>query len=729
MILQKDTKIFFFLNAILSSFLLFTLELIFSKLLLFNFGGVYTVWAGAIVFFQIILLIGYIFSYQIIYFLKYIKIRYLFLFLLLLSLFFLPNTEILSINIFNQAPFIFKLFILLLLSVGLVSFILSTSTIILHKLLSANKLNQNKSIISLYGFSNIGAFLGLFLYVFVLEYYFDVQSLLHYWKVCYIIFILIQICLIYRFSSKSSQEISDQTNEVISKKTKLIWIFYSAAAVILYLSITNVITYDILPIPLLWILPLSIYLASFVFIFKKNPWYPNIIKNNIHTIFSLYLIYYFIINKNVNIPIIFKLIFIIPIFILLLIVIQNSLIDHRPNSIKNVPIFYTLIALGGAIGGIIISWIVPIVFNSSVEILFPILILCITPLLTKLNNKPKIINVILSFTPLFLFLFVPAFFKINRLFFVLVIFYILPKVYFRLKTEHIYILISIILLMIFEKQIDLNWLNRQSITRYRNYYGIYSITRQNGLKYLFNGNTIHGAQNLNQKKQSIPLTYYHVNAPIGKILSSDKFDFKNVAFVGLGAGSLASYQKQSQSFDFIDIDPDVFKIALNDFNYLNQNSFKKRFFIDDGRKAISSSKSNYYDLIVLDAFSGDSVPIHLLTTEAIKTYLNHLTEKGLIIFHISNNFLDLKRVLYKNAKSINSYSCYNYNITSKNESTYGFFSSRWFAITKNKDTYSLLESTVGCKNIKILDNGVTRPWTDQYSSPLSIFKLFNNNIE
>lgn len=721
---HKITTIIIYFNCILSSFLLFVLELFIGKQLLSSFGGVYSVWAGAITFFQIILFLGYVFSYQLIQSLSQQKIKYLLIALLFFSLLFLPNLKILDLSFLNLFPFIVKIIFSLFLSIGIVSFILSTSTILLHATLSEHQIDRHKSIISLYGISNIGAFLGLFFYVFFLEYYFDIQTLLNYWKFCFLLYLTLQIYLIYSTTFKMKNQIINTIQEIVTKKTKLVWILYSAGAVLLYLSVTNIITYEILPMPLLWTLPLAIYLLTFILVFNKNPWYPNIIKNNTHLIYSCYILYYFLINKNGFISAQIKFIFILIIFFALLIIIQNALILHQPKNMNHIPMFYIFIALGGTIGGIILSWIIPLIFPSFIEILLPLFIVLCAEIVISFKKNMKLLDIFIISIPVLLFLFFPYFIKIHKLFIAIGIFFILSKIFLKLKTKPFLLVILVVLLILFEKPIISTWFNQFNTITHRNYYGIYTITNQNDQKLLYNGSIIHGIQNINKIYQSIPLSYYHIYTPIGKLLSTNSLLFKNVAFIGVGTGSLAAYQQPFQTFDFIDIDPDVYTIAKNYFSFLNNNQYVKRYFVGDGRKILSSFKKNSYDLIVLDAFSGDSVPIHLLTTEAINLYFEHLTENGTIIFHTSNKFLDLKHVLYKNSQYLKIYSCSSYNSATKNNRNKGYFSSKWFAITKSNKTNKILHEIIHCENEKnLINNKINRPWTDQYSSLLSIFKM------
>jgi spermidine synthase len=268
----------------------------------------------------------------------------------------------------------------------------------------------------------------------------------------------------------------------------------------------------------------------------------------------------------------------------------------------------------------------------------------------------------------------------------------------------------------------------KTIRSYRNYYGIYRITVNGAVLQLINGNTLHGVQYL--KADSVarqePLSYYHRGTPVGKLLRGNYLATKRIGIVGLGAGTISAYGKTGEEMDFFELDPDL-AVFVNIFDYLKNSRAKVNYYYDDARLGINKTPRGHYDMLIVDAFSGDSIPVHLLTTDAIQEYRSHLKDKGVILFHISNRYLDLAPVMFKNAEAVGAFALLGWN----EAQSPARLASRWVVITwdKNiKETLVLkLEWKESPKDYKTL---VSRPWTDKYSNVISILNpaLFVDSI-
>ncbi|MCK5493489.1 MAG: hypothetical protein KAJ14_10305, partial [Candidatus Omnitrophica bacterium] len=189
----------------------------------------------------------------------------------------------------------------------------------------------------------------------------------------------------------------------------------------------------------------------------------------------------------------------------------------------------------------------------------------------------------------------------------------------------------------------------------------------------------------------------------------------------LGTGTQAIYGKEDQTIDYFELDKDMYKIANEYFTYLKNSKSKINYIFGDARISLQKISDKYYDLLIIDAFSGDSVPVHLLTTEAIKEYLRCTTDEGIIMLHISNRYITLTPVMFSNAQALNLYGCVNLPMVWKG---LGFSSSEWFTLTKNKEQYEQLKTKFEWRNeeeAKITKN--ERPWSDSYSNIISILKF------
>lgn len=225
------------------------------------------------------------------------------------------------------------------------------------------------------------------------------------------------------------------------------------------------------------------------------------------------------------------------------------------------------------------------------------------------------------------------------------------------------------------------------------------------------GTTTHGAQILDPANKRLPLTYYHPGSPIGGVLNERALPMQRVALMGLGAGSLAAYAREGDEWDYLEIDPMVGHIAQNYFSFLKDSRGKVGIIYGDARVSLRKQPEQEYDAIVLDVFSSDAVPVHLLTVEALREYDRALKPGGVIIFHISNRFLDLLPVIYANGVELGWYFSFKLNA----ENVHPIKSaSIWTALTRYPETQNVLvknkEWLTGKMEEKI------RPWTDQYSS-------------
>ena len=237
---------------------------------------------------------------------------------------------------------------------------------------------------------------------------------------------------------------------------------------------------------------------------------------------------------------------------------------------------------------------------------------------------------------------------------------------------------------------------------------------------LINGTTIHGVQFQNKTKENRPLAYYHRLTPIGTLLSSPlSLNFKNIGVIGLGTGGLSSYAKIGQEIDYFEIDPDVHWIAKNLFTFIKNSKGKVKIIYGDARIAIKGIPAKRYDILVVDAFSGDAIPVHLLTTEAISEYRKHLKNSGIILFHISNRYLDFIPVLFSNANYLNVNACYKNNKPGKDD----LYATSWFALTWDSKVYKKLITKFKWVGYNSREVSLIRPWTDKYSDELAIMRL------
>lgn len=711
------------LNSVVffSAFLLFQIELIISKTLLFKFGGGYTVWGAALVFFQGTLLLGYLYSHFVIQKLGISRYRYFHLGLLFLTLLFFPGRPLPAISSQYQIPMVINIFWQLMRSIGLAFFFLSTISIIFQSWLAESELAENRNPYALYAVSNLGSFAGLLTYPVFFEALFGLATQLNTWRIIYFVVFGLNLVVFKLISVRDEdKETTPRLNE-IDVKQKVYWFLLSSVGVIMLLSVTNIITYEITPVPLLWVIPLCIYLISFVLNFKKSPWCPAWIKEKFYVTTAFGIILFFWTQRRI-LPVTLEFIFLCAVLFIVCMFCQSELNRAKPADSHNLTIFYLMISTGGFVGGFLVSWIIPLVSAPTIEYLLGLFFVYCALII---NEKKIEINFYIIRLIVYLIVFLilwPMVFKVYSVFGIIVMAVIFKSVYSEFKTKPFAIGLSLFFILCLSSLLDLMWASQIYIYKHRNYYGIYEIYDKRGKRILLNGTTIHGAQYLIEKKEMEPLTYYNRATPVGQVITSELFNFKRIGVIGLGAGTLAAYGNAERVIDFFELDPDVFRIANKYFTYLKKSSAKINYVFGDARVSMLKTPNKTYNLLVVDAFSGDSVPVHLLTTEAITEYFRCVSDEGIVLFHISNRYVDLAPVLFSNAKVLNLYACIDSNPKSKDNDD--AFASVWVAFTREANVFEKLTSQLKWhKHDSKRPIRYIRPWTDQYSNVLTVLRV------
>ncbi|MFI5205785.1 MAG: hypothetical protein ACHQVK_02500, partial [Candidatus Paceibacterales bacterium] len=362
----------------LSAFLMFQIELIIAKLFLPNYGGSYLVWGACIVFFQAVLLAGYVFAHA---FLQrfgtslYLKIH---LCLLFIPFLFFPLRDFHLSFARAPLPLVFDIFWRLMATIGPVFFILSTMSLVTQSWLSSSHLKERHNPYGLYAVSNSGSFAALLTYPFVFEQYLTNTEQLQIWRVLYLILVFGN-CLAWAMIKTERRRTAEGGISAIgpvSRRQLLRWLVLGAAGVAMFLSVTNIITYEVAPVPLLWVIPLGIYLMAFILNFKKNPWCPSWIVRYIGPMIGIQAMMYFL-----SLKLFLPALLVIPLLCVFLfftcMYTQNQLILSKPLTSGRMTLFYVMISLGGFLGGILTSWVIPLISDSLVEYLMGLLLVSI----------------------------------------------------------------------------------------------------------------------------------------------------------------------------------------------------------------------------------------------------------------------------------------------------------------------------------------------------------------
>ncbi len=508
---------------------------------------------------------------------------------------------------------------------------------------------------------------------------------------------------------------------------RLHWLLLAVAPSSLMLSVTGYLTTDIAAIPLLWIIPLALYLLTFAIVFARRPLlsHPFLARWQPMAVLVLMLL----LLREATEPLLLVLALHVLGFFWLALVCHGELARTRPAT-AHLTEFYLWLAIGGALGGVFNALIAPQMFTSYAE--YPLMIAVAALLKPSLNGfasttgeeslrRAKIVDCL---APLALALVTAGLIFISRWQGLdstinVAVVYATPLVLcYALQRRPIRFGLCVAAVFL-ASALDPG-VHGPATYRARSFFGVHRVTMHDGMRRLVHGNTVHGQQFLQLEKRREPLTYYHRTGPIGKLMAALRGDprLERVGLVGLGAGSLAAYAKRGQHWTFFEIDPVVKHIAVDSGLFTFIPDARKRgadidIVLGDARLTLEQSDAKF-GLLVIDAFGSDAIPWHLLTREALELDRTRLQDNGILAFHISNRFLDLEPVLANQAEELHwqcevSQDPTTGGIPGKHASTWLFLAASG-ALPKNLDT------TPGR-----IDPNV-RPWTDDYSNLLDVIR-------
>jgi len=724
----------------LSALLLFVVEPMFAKMALPALGGSPAVWSVAMVFFQTVMLLGYIYAHVLT---KVLPVRIgalVHIDLLGLAFLFLPVG--LRAGEASQDNPAFWLIGVFGFSVGLPFFALSAQGPLLQAWFARSDHPCAKDPYFLYAASNIGSFAALVAYPFVIEPLFGLSAQATTWTIGFVVMAGLVAAAGFatcatptRDDESSSTTVTAIPTPRIAPMTFLKWVGLSLVPSGLMVSVTAHISTDIAATPLLWVIPLGLYLLSFVWTFRTRPLISDKVLNLLLPVTATMVLMTMLLNfDSFVIAIIIHLAF----FFISALVSQRLLYQLRPDA-SQLTVFYMGISLGGALGGLFAGLIASFLFSSILE--YPLLIaatlFCRSGLLNLLRETP---------TREFARILVIAAAGVMAEVFVSLTFdkpgiarYIVTIVFAALilldwRKPQITAIIGVMIvahLAIFQQF----FATGESL---RSFFGVSVIdTIMNGqFRILRHGTTLHGAERIRNANGSspyvgrpLPTTYYHPDGPIAQAIAAarDVNDGLNLSVIGLGAGSIACLTRDGESLIFYEIDPVVIKIATdpNRFRFLSDCTPNAKIVLGDGRLTLGNQEANS-DAIVVDAFSSDAIPVHLLTREAFALYLTKLSDRGIIVLHISNNMMDLREVIARTAADLglSTYVRKDFPATAPSDMR----SASIVAVLTRDPAHlgSLLKD--GTIWEKIDPNMASSPWTDDYSTilPAIVAKMFKH---
>ncbi|WP_348264507.1 fused MFS/spermidine synthase [Telmatobacter sp. DSM 110680] len=736
--------VLFSISVFLSAALLFLVEPMVAKMLLPLLGGSPAVWNTCLVFFQAFLLAGYAYAHAATKWFKWRVVLTIQCALLLLPALIgvlplhLPHGSAPPTQA-NPIPWILSA---LAVSVGIPFFALSSCTPMLQRWFATSRSNQAKDPYFLYAASNAGSIVGLLAYPFLLEPMLTLGSQGRLWSIGYVTLTAAGLtCAVTCWNPPTpipgeQHEDAEQKHE-ISMRTRFRWIALAFVPSSLMLGVTTAITTDVPAIPLFWMIPLALYLLSFVFVFARRQFIsPTIFDQRLPILILCGLVPGMLQSK---LPLLAMLILYSILLFSVAMVCHGELAATRPPAYKLTE-FYLLISVGGVLGGVFNSIIAPIAFHSVVE--FPIALICAALLRRPLHQSsldtseetrarrldwllPLALGI--GMTAAFLIpraggmhLPVAAYFLIFGVAMACCLFFAQRRpIRFGLGAAAAF-LASQFYVGPYGHILDME----------RSFFGVYRVADDPTGRFrdLLHGATLHGMQSLDPAKSRIPLAYYTAGGPAGQIAralydnSSDDW-----AIVGLGAGAMACLAQPGQNLTYYEIDPLVAHIAANPryFTFLRDCAPHATIVMGDARLKLTQARNGQYRMIALDAFSGDSIPMHLVTREALRLYLSKLAPGGLIAFHITNQHLDLAPVLANLAQDASLIAWIEDDSTlTEQQASEGKLGSRWVVMARSTDDLAHLVASADslASWVPLETRSDARLWTDDYSNLLTVIR-------
>lgn len=572
----------------------------------------------------------------------------------------------------------------------------------------------------LYGASNIGSLIGLMAYPLLLEPMLPLAAQAASWSIGYGVLAALLIAsgwIAFSTGGGAAPAVAVSASTAAPKAEAKIWrqrLWWLACAFVpssLLVGVTTHISTDIASVPFLWVAPLVLYIGSFIIVFAKRP---PVKQAQLNRMLPIGVAIAALGLSSISSPalLIALTMHLLTLFLAALLC-HGAMADDRPEA-KRLTEFYLIMSLGGVLGGAFNALLAPVLFNSVIE--YPLMLLAVLllrPNLRWMGKGRTRVWSIAAMTALCAAILLRMSFGTDAN----------TQVVYRLL--HLFAVGSIVLaansklgpVIATACAFGVSALGNATGIGIsdRSFFGVVKIVDQGEFRILFHGTTSHGSQFLSPEKALQPTTYYAPQTPIGQVFSTHEQP-GNVGVVGLGTGSVACYAQPGQTYDYYEIDPLVAKYASDPayFTYLSECTPNAEIILGDGRLNLAAEPESKYDLLLIDAFSSDSIPTHLLTVEAVDLYLSRVSEDGLLVVHISNRHLDLSRIVARIANRLGVPAYYQYFSPGEDGvQPLAAAASQVVVFGRSETALSAIKSD---PRWSLLESDGKRAWSDDYSN-------------
>jgi hypothetical protein len=720
----------FAITLFVSSALMFLVEPMIAKMVLPTLGGTAMIWNTCVVFFQSVLVAGYAYSWVLSRWFDVRRQALLHTIVLALPLLVLPFAVHFGTAPPEGSNPVLWLLLLLASTIGLPFFSLSTSSVLQHWFSRTGHVERGDPYF-LYAINNVGSLCALLAYPTIVEPSLRLAGQSRLWAGGYAIFVAAAgACafVVWRGRSVAGPEeaptiVDRAPSSPPTWARRLKWVASAAVPSSLMLAVTSYLSTDLAPVPLLWVVPLALYLLTFVLAFSRSGARYRTLADRLLPLTVIPIALFMLAEGG---P---PLVVLVPLHLLALVaaglVCHGALVADRPE-VSHLTEFYFWIALGGVVGGLFNTLIAPVAFRSIVEYPLALVLACFLRPSVVGHKAHRSFSIKELAVPAGVGLIASAIFLVmgrlgnsERL---LITALGLPA-FLSFRQSRRPVRFALCLIAFFLAGVWHTHEYGHILFEDRTFFGVYKVVQSadGRLNTLLHGTTIHGTQALAEEHRREPLRYFHRTGPIGQAFSQLPVSARtpNVAVAGLGIGSLAAYARSGQYWTFFEIDPALELIARNTrfFTYLHDCGERCQVVTGDARLSLARTHSPQFGIIVLDAFTSDAIPVHLLTSEALDLYLSRLTPDGVLAFNVSNTHVAVAPVLARLATTHGLVAIDQFDRV-RGELVDGKSSSEWILMARHRDDLKPLVDDPRWHVPRLSSS--TPLWTDDYTNLLAV---------
>ena len=700
----------FYAVVALSAFLLFLVQPLIAKQILPWFGGSSAVWTTCMLFFQGALLLGYAYSDVTPRALGTKRQPLLHIVVALLALLVLPILAPESWKPLGGEEPISRILMLLAVTIGLPYVLLSTTSPLIQSYFA--RLHPGSDPYRLFALSNAASLIALVAYPLVIEPFVGTRMQAIGWSLLFAVFVLLLVSLAWRVSRAAVQSSLVDTARFtplpgpykgqalaalpprergldgdhvtsgpkLDAVTQLRWIALSAAGSMLLLAVSNHITQNVASVPLLWILPVTLYLLTFILTFDGTGWYKRHIFAGPFFVMVIGMCF-LLVDKDFQFDLVIQTsVFCVGLFVVCM-VCHGELVLSKPAP-QDLTRFYLLVSIGGALGALVVSVVAPLLFSTYVETPLALLVaaLLFVPVAQAAHPFLQWVAVGLAIG-------------------------VVGTGAWFVKQEH-----------------------NNAVEVTRNFYGVLKVKsydepkNEDYLVRLVHGAILHGEQYPNDKWKLQPTTYYTPSSGFGRAVNLQRevspktINTQRIGMIGLGVGTVAAYCREGDICRIYEINAEVERLARKHFTYLADSKGKNSVILGDARLSLEREASNQFNVLAVDAFSGDSIPMHLITQEAVRAFMGQVSANGILAYHVSNRFLNLPPVLAEIAEREKLAGVVVEDPAQKDNTLHS--SSTWVLLARNADALK----GIGEAGTPLARVEGAPLWTDDFNNLLSVIK-------